>query len=218
MGIIPEKEFEHIREHFSENLRDDVRLVVFTQELECEFCGELKRLAEGVASASDKIKVEVYDFVRDAERAREFGVERIPAVAVIGKRDYGIRFYGLPSGYEFTSLIEGIVDASKGATQLSNPVKEKLQRVDAPIHIQVFVTPTCPYCTRMVRLAHQFALESDFIRADMVEATEFPQLAYEYGVMAVPKTIINEGVEVVGAMPEEQFIERVLSALKPATT
>jgi predicted DsbA family dithiol-disulfide isomerase len=64
-----------------------------------------------------------------------------------------------------------------------------------------------------VRLAHAFALESDLIRADMVEATEFPHLVQRYGVRGVPKTLVNEGVAIEGALPEEEYLDRILRTL-----
>jgi len=82
------------------------------------------------------------------------------------------------------------------------------------VQIQVFVLPTCPYCLKAVGLAHKFAIENDLIKADMVEAMEFPQLAQKYNVMSIPKTVINETVDFVGAFPEENFVEYILLAMK----
>ena len=63
-----------------------------------------------------------------------------------------------------------------------------------------------------MRLAHQFALESRQVRADMVEATEFPQLVMRHGVRGVPKTVVNDRPAAEGMMPEEPFLEAILSA------
>ena len=219
MGFLPDHDKEHLRKLFGEKLKDEVRILVFTQETECEFCKETRGIVEEVATTSDKIKVEVYDFVKDEEKVKEYQIKRIPAIAIIGKKDYGIRFYGVPSGYEFVSLVDDIVDVSSGTTNLSEDTKNRLKSVNEPVHIQVFVLPTCPYCPKAIRLAHQFAIENDLIKADMVEATEFPQLAQKYNVMSVPKTIINETVDFVGALPEEQFVEHVLLGMrKPPST
>jgi glutaredoxin-like protein len=210
---------------FNEEMKKKVTLLLFTQEpsrlvvpdhlkgQECLFCKETKELITEVSSLSDKIELIVYDFVSDKEKAEEFNIDKIPAVLLQGEEDLGIRFFGIPSGYEYTSFIEAIVDASKGKTGLNQKTKDALQAIDKDIHIQVFVTPTCPYCTTAVRLGHQFALESPHIKADMVESTEFPHLAQKYKVFGVPKTIINETLSVEGAVPEETFLEHVLKAL-----
>jgi len=131
---------------------------------------------------------------------------------VMGDVDYGIRFYGIPSGYEFTTLVEDVIDVSQRKANLSAESLDKIAAVQVPIHIQVFVTPTCPYCPSAVRLAHSLALASDKIRADMIEAIEFPQLANKYGVQGVPQTVINEHVRLEGAAPEPLFVAKVLQA------
>jgi len=124
-----------------------------------------------------------------------------------------VRFFGIPSGYEFTSLVEDIVDVSRGQTSLSAQTLELLAKLTEPVHIQVFVTPTCPYCTSAVRLAHSLAIANDQVRADMVESIEFPHLANKYRVQSVPKTVINEDTFQEGAVPEPLFLARVLQGI-----
>lgn len=213
MVLIQKKEREFLTKEFSAKLVNDVRLVVFTQETPCVFCRETVEVATELASISKKIKVEVYDFVRDHAKAKELRVDKIPALAVIGNKDYGIRFYGIPSGYEFTSLVGAIIDVSRGMSDLSAKTKERLKMLDQSVHIQVFVTPTCPLCPSAVRLAHKLAIESDMVWADMVEATEFVPLAQKYGVMGVPKVIINDKSEFSGAVPEDLFVAHLMNAV-----
>ena len=97
---------------------------------------------------------------------------------------------------------------------MKEEIKEEIRKIDESLHIQVFVTPTCPYCPTMVHLAHQMAVENKKIKADMIEAIEFPHLAQKYEVMGVPKTIINEKREIVGAVPEEIFLQEIKEAVK----
>jgi len=218
MPVLKEREKKLISEKLSRELEKDVRLVVFTQDFECEYCATNRELMEDLASLSDKIKLEVFDFEKDYEKAQRWGIDKIPATAVFGVREYGIRFFGLPMGYEFPTLIDAIIDASRGTTKLQPAIKEKIKSIREPVHIQVFVTPTCPYCPRVVRIAHQLAIENEFIRADMVEVMEFPQLVNKYDIMAVPKTIINDAFSFEGALPESHFVEYVLSVIKPDRT
>jgi len=214
VGLIPEDHKQHLKEEFEKNLKDDVRIIVFTQENECPLCKQARELAEEVGAFSDKIKVEVYDFVKDNEKAKEYQIDKVPAIAVLGKKDYGIRFYGLTYGYEFRPFTESIINISRGATNLSEETKKKLASIEKPVHIQVFVSLTCPYCPLVTSLAHQFAMESDLVRADMVDVGEFPYLVQKYSVMGVPKTVINEKTEFVGAVPEELFVQQVVLAPK----
>lgn len=180
---------------------------------ECLFCRETRQLMEEVAALSDKISLRVYDFKAQKSVADEWGIDKIPAAVVAGASGTtGVRFYGIPSGYEYGSFIEALVDVSRGATGLSGTTRAALKALDRNVRIQVFVTPTCPYCTLVVRLAHQMALESPRIRAEMVESTEFPHLAQKYAVFGVPKTIMNETEIIDGAVAENEFLEHVVKA------
>jgi len=214
MVVLKDKDREFVKSKFEKELQGEVRIIYFTQDFECEYCVETGQLLKEVASLSGKLRMEVYDFTRDKEMAEKWSIDKIPATLLFGKREYGVRFFGVPSGYEFATLLEDIVDVSRGASRLSPTTKEALSNIHKPIHIQVFVTPTCPYCPRAVRIAHQMAIESEYITADMIEAIEFPQLANKYGVMAVPKVVINDKVSFEGALPEQQFLHYVLHALE----
>lgn len=217
MGLIPKGQKQQLKEEFEKNLRDEVRILVFTQETECPFCKQARELAEEVGAVSTKIKVEVYDFVKDSEKAEEYQIDKVPAIAVLGKKDYGIRFYGLAYGYEFKPFTESIINVSRGATNLSEETKKKLASIEKPVQIQVFVSLTCPYCPLVTSLAHQFAVESDLVRADMVDVGEFPHLGQKYNIMGVPKTVINEKTEFVGAVSEELFVQQVVVAQRSPT-
>jgi len=200
-----------------------VRLVVFTQSeggaLECAFCAETRQLSEEIAALSPKITLDVYDFVADADAAARYSIDKIPALAILRDgaepKDYGIRFYGIPSGYEFGTLIEDILMVSRGDPGLQPKTLAEIARLKEPVHIQVYVTPTCPYCPRAVLLAHKLALASDLITADMVEATEFPHLANKYQVYGVPRTVINEVIHIEGAVPEPMLVSRLMTVLDP---
>ena len=102
---------------------------------------------------------------------------------------------------------------STGNHQLAPDTVEAVSRLEKPVHLQVFVTPTCPYCPRSVILAHKLAFVSDQVRGDMVEAMEFPHLAQKYGVMGVPRSVINEEHAVEGALPEAAFVKQVIAAV-----
>jgi glutaredoxin-like protein len=189
-----------------------VRLLNFTQELECQFCRDTRELVEELARLSDKLTLETYNFLLDKEQVSQYSVDRIPAIVVAGDKDHGIRFYGIPSGYEFAGLLEIILCVSHGDSGLRPGTLDRLQALTHPVHLQVFVTPTCPHCPLTVLLAHQLALASDLVSADMVEATEFPELSYRYGVRSVPHTVVNGEVSIVGGVPEDDYVKRIIES------
>jgi glutaredoxin-like protein len=212
MSLIPDEHKEHLRSELSEKLKNPVKIIMFTQELECQFCAQTRQLVGELAALNDKIKVEIYDVVANADKANEYGVDKVPALAIIGEKDYGLRFYGLPYGYEFQTLLEAAINVSQGKTDISDKTREMLKEVKTPVHIQVFVTLTCPHCPLAASTAYKFAIENELIKADIIDATEFPQLAIKYAVMGTPKTVINEKIDFIGALPEDLFLEHVLLA------
>jgi len=212
MSLIPEEHKERLKTELNEKLEKPVKIIMFTQEIECQFCSQTRELVNEMATLSDKIKVEIYDFVADAEKVKEYGIDKVPALIITGEKDYGIRYYGLPFGYELQTLIDGIINVSIGKTDIPEETKQRLREIKTPVHIQVFVTLTCPYCAKVASVAHKFAIESDFVKADVIDASEFPHLGLKYNVMGVPKTVINEKIDFIGVLPEDLFLEHTLLA------
>jgi glutaredoxin-like protein len=208
MPMLDKKVIKELKDSFK-LMKKKVTLKYFTQESECQFCKETRELLQELADISDKLKLQVFDFVKDKSEVDKYGIDKIPATVVMGDTDPGIRFYGIPAGYEFGTLVEAVKMVSSGKIDLSKESKKYLDGLKKDIHLQVFVTPTCPYCAGAVVLAHQMAFYSDRVKADMVEATEFPHLAQKYQVMGVPKTVINEDTFQEGAAPEQLIIEKI---------
>ncbi|NOQ53550.1 MAG: glutaredoxin [Thermoplasmata archaeon] len=212
MALISDKDKDFITETFADRLRSDVTVLFFTQEHECMYCRETRGFVEELTALSDKLHLETYDLVNDAEVAATHGIDKIPAIKLIGEQDHGVRYFGMPMGYEFTVIVEDIIDVSWGTSNMDPETMGNVLPIDKKTHIQVFVSPTCPYCPQMVRAAHKFAILNPSITADMVEMTEFPHLVQKYDVMGVPKTIVNEEFSIEGAYPEKAFSEYVKMA------
>ncbi len=209
MALLSERDRARVKEILAK-IAEPVTLHYFTQEFECESCKVAHELLEELKGLSPKLDVKVTEFKEGEGEAKRLGVDKIPAVVLEGKRVYGVRYFGVPSGYEFSAFLEDLIDASRGTTDVSAYTKAWLASLKKPVHIQVFVTPTCPYCPRAVRMAHKLAFLSDKVTADMVSANEFPHLSVKYRVMAVPKVVVNEGeVEFEGGLPEAAFVEQL---------
>jgi len=217
MSVLDEQTIGKVTEIFQNNLVDEVGLTVFTQEFECAFCKKVRELVQQLSAISYRIRFEPYDFQKNSGKAKEYLVDKIPATIMTGKKKYGIRFYGVPAGYEFLAFVDDIVDVSHNASRLSDPVKSRIRAISKSVHIQVFTSPTCPYCYKVVRTAHQFAIENELIRADMVNAIEFPHLVNKYEVLGVPKIVINETQQFVGTISEDQFVDQIMMAIKTST-
>jgi glutaredoxin-like protein len=178
-----------------------------------------RELVEELASiSSGKVRAEVFDPAEHPAEGSLYGIDKTPAIVVLGdesgRKDFGIRFFGAPAGYEFATLIEDIRMASTGTTDLGEGTIDALAHLTMPLNLQVFVTPTCPYCPRAVLLAHKMAMVSDQVTAAAVDATEFPELADRYQVRGVPRTVINDTVHVEGAVPEAMLMAQLIPLLE----
>jgi len=215
VSILSKDDEKYIKELFAKNLADKVNLTLFVDEKEkCMYCKDTEELLTELSSTNPNITLYVYKLAEHKKEADFLGIDKTPALVVWGKKSYNVYYFGIPAGHEFAALLEDIVDASKGKTRLSDAVREKVKSIDKPVEIKVFVTPTCPYCPRAVRTAHQFAMENKNIKSSMIEAMEFQEMSQKYEVMAVPKVVINDKVSFEGALPEEQFLEYVMSAVE----
>ncbi|HQO06373.1 MAG TPA: thioredoxin family protein [Fervidobacterium sp.] len=212
MSLLAEKDVKYLEELFGKELENKVKLIFFHED-DCEYCELEGQLLDEVQALSDKILVERYH--KDSEKGREYNVEFAPALIITLEdgKDRGVRFYGVPSGHEFGTLIQDIVLFGKNAKpQLSQETIDKLNQLDKPVKISVFVTPTCPYCPKAALTAHNMALASDKVTAEVVEAGEFFDLSDQFGVSSVPHIAINRDPEkfFIGAYPEPQFLQQVL--------
>ena len=141
MGMLKDKDRNKVQNLFKQ-IDNDVTILMFTQEIECQHCEMTRKMLEEVSGLSDRISLEVHDFVAEADLAKKYGVDKIPATVLLGDKDYGIRFYGVPAGYEFNVLIQDIRDVGKRDPGLSEAVTDELAKIDEPIHLQVIISPT----------------------------------------------------------------------------
>ena len=154
MALLKDNDREQLSREFA-RLQNPVKLVLFTSAEGCEYCGLTEQLLGEVAGLSDKITVQGHDFERDRDQVAQYRIARVPALAIVRvenqviqgvdhahDRDYGIRFYGVPAGYEFAALISDIFDVSRGESGLNEQSKAMLAQLKEPLHLQVFSTPT----------------------------------------------------------------------------
>src|SRR6266404_5781443 len=151
MGLISEADRETIRRHFTESLDGEVEIVMFTEhespiiipgKQACETCSQTQELLEEVASLSDKLKLTVNEISTAREEAFALGIDRVPAFVCKGASRGRVRFFGIPSGYEFSALITDLIDVSTGTTDLTEETRKYLSALTEDVNIKVFTTPT----------------------------------------------------------------------------
>ena len=214
MALLSEQDRQTVCGHLAV-IEEPVRLLFFTQTFGApDTVAIAKQVLDEIVCLNDHLTLEEVNFVLEQDRARQYGVEQIPTIVLLkGDQDTRIRFLGAPAGYEFMSLIEAVILAGTNDSGLTPDSRALVAaHVTEPLNIQVFVTPTCPHCPRAVTLAHRLAIESPLITASCVEATEFMDLSRKFRVTGVPKTIVNGSIEILGALPEDQFVRTVVGA------
>ena len=147
MSLLAPADQEKLRESFDE-MTAPVRLLFFTQALGCETCAHARQILDELPALSKRITIEEVNFVLDRDRAAQCGIDRVPAIAVLGEDETGqpkdsrIRFLGAPAGYEFASLVQAVLLVGGHASILTDANRARIAAVDTPVTMQVFTTPT----------------------------------------------------------------------------
>ncbi|MBN2477821.1 thioredoxin family protein [Candidatus Micrarchaeota archaeon] len=209
MSVLNDSLKEQIKAKLKE-VEGDVDIIFFKPKEGCQFCADTEEIANAMNELSGgKVGVDIFTFEENKDKAKEYEVNEAPVIVLKGKEKRHIQFHGIPSGYEFGSFLQMIIDISKGKPNLPGGLMEDIKSINYPVHIRVFVTPTCPYCAPAAKSAMDFALLNPGIKADIYEAIEYRQLASKYAVMGVPKIVINEELTLEGAYPPDIILKKI---------
>lgn len=199
-----------IREHLSP-MKKSITIVLFTKSEPCETCSETTQLLTEISQLSDLITLEVKNIDTDAHLAKQYGVTLTPSFVFLDEnKDYrGVKFNGIPAGHEINSFLSAILDMSGLDYGFNDDLKTRIQKINKPVNIKVFVTLSCPHCPGAVQNAHRLAMLNPNIEGEMIEAQTFYELSSKYKVSGVPKIVINETIELVGNQPIEAFMKQL---------
>lgn len=218
MTLLSDDDAKEVRQLFA-SLEDTVQIKAYIQRENCSPCDDAKAILDELSGLSDKLVVTILDIDENCTEAKQDLIEMVPALLVSGSSHQEVRFYGTPSGYEFSTLLTVILDCGTSGAKLADETVDFLDNTlsqSNPLEIKVFVTPTCPHCPAAGILASRLAGHNEFVRTEIIEANEFPELSAKYGVMGVPKTIVNGRFHADGTLSESMFVRAVESALKNA--
>jgi glutaredoxin-like protein len=219
--VIPLRDQEYLRQRFQRDLTSRLRIDLFTQKpssilipgrQECALCNETQALLEELAALSERISLSVHELADSEKLAADLGVDKVPGIVVRGQANRPVRFFGLPFGLQFMGFIETLIDAATGKVQLQADTARQLRRLKNDIHLEVLVTPGCTHSPAVARSAFKLALQSVRVKVDVVELSEFAQVATRNNVHAVPATLIDGKVMLTGAMDEHTLAENLLRA------
>lgn len=212
--LLDESVKQQVSQRFTD-MKEPVTITVFSTKDHCLLCNEMLDLVEQVGKLTDKITVKNCDCDENNPEMKKYDIKDHPALVIEGDKDYGIRFFGVPAGKEFTTLIESIMLVSSRDPVLAPEIKDMLKKLQKDVNLKVFVTLQCPYCPAMVLRAHKLALASDKITAEMIEASQFAKLSSDFDIFGVPNTIINNGKgSVEGLVTEDVLVKAIFVALE----
>jgi glutaredoxin-like protein len=225
--LIPLQEQDRLRQHFQETLTGGVKIEHFTQRPmsivlpgreECRFCPQTRQALEELHALSPKISLRVHELDDSRKLAGQLGVERAPTTIFRGQLNRPLRFEGFFGGALFPVMVEMITAASRGTAEVDARGRRHLQRLRDSVSVRVFVTPASPYSAMMMHIGFSLALESARLKVTVTEVEEFPRLADSFQVRAVPLTVINDRVQVLGAVSADEWVEQILGASEQRTS
>lgn len=178
------------------NSHEALEMIAFTQE---------------IADLHDLIHLEVLDQYDLMQSNNPYQVERAPAIILLNKNKefLGVKYYGLPAGYEIRSFIQGIIAMSEDKLTVSPNVLTRIEAINQPVTLKVFITLGCPHCPQAVHNAHKIAMLNKNITAEMIDAQLFADYSSQYQVSGVPKIIINEQFDLLGNVPLTHMLDEI---------
>jgi len=213
MALLSDNDAQEVKKLFG-SLNSNVHAKVYTRKRECPSCEDTRSIMKELDGLSENLKVSFLDFYTDRDEAGQDDIDRTPAIIVSDGTHSRVKFYGAPSGYEFSSLLTTIIDSGGGEEPLTEDTMNFLDDLEENLLMQVFVTPTCPHCPPAAVLASRMAQYSDKVRSEVIEANEFPELSEKFSVKGVPRTVINGTFWAEGSLPESLMIRALKTGLK----
>jgi glutaredoxin-like protein len=198
-----------LERRFAQGMKDDVTLLLFVDEGSA-MEKELTDFANTLSQTSPKVKVDVQK-AEDGknQRMRELHIEHWPCLVLVKGDFTRIRYYGIPAGYELPSLVDAIVELSSMRTTLSPKARSDLATVRRKANIKIFILTTCQFCPTVARHAYRGAIESPRVTAEIIDSQMFPDLATRHSVMGVPKIILNDNLDITGAITDVEFFDKL---------
>jgi glutaredoxin-like protein len=202
---------KQLKEALSE-IDNPMEIVTFVEDGK-PLCDETVTMMSQLAELNDKLSFTKYDLQKDAEKAKEFGIDKAPGTTfVLNGVGNGVKFYGIPGGHEINSLIFALIESSNNKTSLGEEIEKAIKAIDKKVNIKVFVGLGCPHCPQAVMIAQKAAMINPNIEAEMIQADLYEDLSRKFGIRSVPHTFFNDKENILGAQPIPAFLEKLQNA------
>jgi thiol-disulfide isomerase/thioredoxin len=193
-------------------MKNPVRLILFVKDAGCETCPEALTLVRSVKARAPKVALEVYDQVMDRDKSEQYGIKQVPAIVVQGANGRLVRFYGLLEDVFLAILVETLVSVAEGKIWFPDNIRRTLSHLEQEVAIQVFVETDCTLCRPVAETAIGLSFESDLVSADIIIASDYPELMKKYGIKKLPKTVFGVNLHMDGHVTEGEFLEMIFEA------
>jgi len=213
MQFFNEEATEQIKQKLSK-MDKPVRFLLFVTEKDPKSTEVMESFLGEVSATNDKLSVEKIEVEKEKEKAKEFGIYAVPCFAVVAEENSKVLYYGMPLGHEFSTFLLDIVDISTGKPNIPGDLIKKVKEIDGPLHLQVFVSETCPHCPHAAKLAHDMAILNPKVQADVIDAAQFKPIAQAFRITSVPTTVVNKKIALRGAMPLDVLLHKIAESKK----
>lgn len=206
--IFNKEVLKQIKEGFNE-IKNPIKIITFVENKK-PLCDEVVEMMMELSTLNDKIEFIEYDFIKDNELAKKYGINKVPGTTfLVNNKHNRIKFYGLPNGHQVNSLLFAMLESSNMTTLLESKLIDDIQKIKKKINIKVFVNLQCPHCPKAVITAFKIALINKNIDVEIIQTNLYSNLSNKFKVNSVPRIFFNDKDDLLGAQPIELFIEKL---------
>ena len=209
MALLDENMVNQLKEVFK-RIDKEIKIVNFVSESN-DKSKELQSFLDEFKAVSDKIIIENIDYDSNKEKALEFGVEKLPALAFVDSNGIQTKgkFHGIPGGHEINSFVITILNTAGVGKEFDASTLERINSINKDVNLKVFVTLACHHCPDVVVATQMMAIKNENISAEMIDIALFPELAVTYGVKSVPTVIYNNSEVTIGAKSVNEILNKI---------
>ena len=193
-------------------IKKPVRVIVFTTDIGCEACPDMVELARAIKAQMGKIVLEIYDKVMDRDKSEQYDITIAPAVVVQGEEGQTVTFFGLIEDVFLEVLLDTLHAVSEKKVWFPENIRCTVRHLTNDVKIRVLVESDCALCKPVAETAIGLALESSYIKTDIITASDYPELIKKYNITTLPKTIFGENLHMDGHVKESEFLEMIFQA------
>lgn len=209
--MLKESSQQIIRESLGQ-LKQPVRLVLFTSDRNCDSCPDALATAQAIKAAAPKIALETYDITMDRDKSEEYGVKRVPSFVVQSTVRRSVTFSGAVEGISLIMLLDALTGVAGNRIWFPDRIASTLTLLRHEVHVQVFLESDCSLCKPVAETAMGLALTNRMVNAELIAADDFPDLLAKYRIKVLPFILFGGKLSHQGHASESEFLEMLFQA------